>query len=140
MSVNPQADDRIKSEKQMAYWAADLLDSEVKEVFSIVQSIQNRYAARPATADNLSEMRDEILTKLMGINIVAEVDIAPFYDGDPPTVEIIGKVKTDSIHKYGFDHEQKQYEVRKATARGEDYLGEKEKVNTRKVTASKKKK
>jgi len=138
MSINPRSDDRIKSEKQMAYWASDLLDSEVKEVFAIVHSIQNRYAKRVATSENLNEMRDEILTRLMGMNILAEIDIAPFYNGEPPTVEIIGKVKTDSIHKYGFDHEQKQYEVRKATRRGESYLGEKENVNTKKVKKAKK--
>lgn len=137
MPVNPYADDRIKSEKQMAYWASDLLDSEVKEVFQIVYAVQARYAKLAATSDNLNAMRDEILTRLMDINIVAEIDIAPFYSGEPPTVEIIGKVKGDNQHKYGFDHEQKEYEVKKATARGETYLGEKERVNTRKVKKKK---
>lgn len=131
MSINPHADDRIRSEKQMAYWASDLLDSEVKEVFQVVYSIQGRYAKMAATSENLNAMRDEILTRLMDMNIVAEIDIAPFYSGEPPTIEIIGKVKSDPQHKYGFDHEQKEYEVKKATARGESYLGEKERVNTR---------
>lgn len=122
-------DDRIRSEKQMVHWAADLLDTEAQEAFRIATMVSARYAQRPATAENLTMLRDEMLTRLAEHGYVAEIDISPFYHGEPPIVEIKGKVKDDPIHSIGFDHEQKEYEVKKALNRGEDYLGEKESAN-----------
>lgn len=126
-------DDRIKSGKQFADFAIDLLDSEIQQAMAIVVSLQRKYAKRPNTADQLEALRDEALTRLADIGILATLDPAPCFYGEPPILEFIGKVNTDVIHKEGFDHEQKQYEVRKATKRGENFLGEKDRVNTRQV-------
>lgn len=118
--------DQISSVKDLAHFAADLQDSEVTQIASIVGAASRKYSTRIATIANLEALRDEILTRLSTINILATVDVAPVLNGEPPTVEIIGKVAGDSQHKYGMDHERKQYEVRKATARGEEFLGQKE--------------
>lgn len=129
---NPNVpDDTIKSGKQFADFATELLDSEVQKAVKIVVSIQNKYGTRQATPKNLEMMRDEVLTRLAEINILATVDPAPVFHGEPPVVEFIGKINTDPIHKEGFDHEQKGYEVKKSKGRGEDFLGQKERVNAR---------
>lgn len=132
----PEKDDRIKSGKQFAQYASELLDTEVQQAYRVIIACRNRYAGLPNTAENLDKLRDEVVTKLAEIGILATLDPAPCLYGEPPTVEILGKVSTDSTHKYGFDHEQKGYEVNKANARDEDFLGQKERPNTRKVKGS----
>lgn len=119
--------------KGFAHAAADLTDSEISEVFKIVELVRTKYSGRPNTAENLEALRDEALTRLMDKGILATLDPAPCFYGEPPTIEIIGKIKEDTIfHTEGFDHEKKMYEVRKATERGEEWLGQKEPVNKRK--------
>lgn len=113
-----------------AHAAADLEDSEITEVFKVVALVRDKYAGKANTAENLEKLRDETLTRLMEIGVLATLDPAPCFYGEPPIIEIIGKVKEDTtFHKEGFDHEKKMYEVRKATERGEDWLGQKESVN-----------
>lgn len=116
----------VSNAKDLAYKASELLDSEVKQVFDIIVDIQARYATRANTADNLESMRDEALTRLMDIGVLATVDPTPCFYGDPPVVEIIGKVD-QQFKKFGLDHEQKGWEINKAHNRGEDFYGEKEK-------------
>lgn len=123
--------DHIHSVTDLAHFAADLQDSEVTQVAAIVAHVSRKFSTRTATVANLDALRDEVLTRLSEINILATVDVAPILNGEPPTVEIVGKVKGDSQHVYGLDHERKMYEVRKATARGEEYLGQKERADAR---------
>lgn len=106
----------------------ELTDSEVTKVFQEIVRIQRRYASRRNTHQNLEALRDEVLTRLMEMNILATFDPAPCLQGLPPEVEIIGKVGQEA-EQHGFDHEKQQWEVRKATGRGEDYYGEKEKAS-----------
>jgi hypothetical protein len=129
----PAPDDKIKSRKQFVEWNDELTDTEAQAAMAVIVPIQSKYANRPNTVANLEELRDEVLTKLMECNILAEFDPSPCFHGEPPILELRGKIATDSIHKYGFDHEKKQYEVLKARDRGEDYLGEKERPDSRKV-------
>lgn len=116
----------VKSDVELAHYAQDMLDKEAEAIFKVVYAAQMKYQYRPNTVEVLEELRDELLTKLMEIGILATVDPAPCFYGEPPIVEIIGKVADDAIHKHGFDHEQKQWEVRKAIERNEDYYGQKE--------------
>lgn len=116
-------------DKNFAYAAMDLTDREITQVFQILSVVRAKYAGKPNTADNLDALRDEALTRLMEIGILATLDPAPCFYGDPPTIEILGKVKGDAIEKQGFDHEQKGWEVNKAKDRGEDWLGQKESVD-----------
>lgn len=123
----------MKSATQFVHWSDELLDSEAQEAVQVIASVQSKYADRQNTVENLEELRDEALTRLMEIGILAEFDPTPAFYGEPPILEIRGKISTDPLHKYGFDHEQKQYEVRKAQERGEEYLGQKESSNSRKL-------
>lgn len=119
-------DDRIKSEKQMVHLADELSDTESVAVVRLIGECQTKWARKPNTKENLHHLRDEVLTKLMERNILAEFDPAPCFHGEPPIVEIRGKIAGDPIHQYGFDHERKKWEIDRAHDRGEDYLGEKE--------------
>ena len=118
--------------KDFAHAASDLTDEEVTKLFRVVEEVRYKYAGRANTADNLEHLRDETLTRLMDIGILATMDPAPCFYGEPPIIEVIGKVSGDSLHRYGFDHERKGWEVNKANERNEDWLGEKEAVNVRK--------
>lgn len=122
-----QTDDIIKSEKQFAQFAMDLTDLEIGQIAKIIKQIQAKYASRPNSPEVLDQLRDEVLTKLAEIEILATVDPTPCFHGEPPIVEILGKVPGSAIHKDGFDHERKAWEVRKANELGEDYRGQKEK-------------
>jgi hypothetical protein len=116
--------------KGFAHAAADLTDSEITETFKIVALVREKYARTANTPENLDKLRDEVLTRLMEIGVLATLDPAPCLYGEPPIIEILGKVSDDKVfHTEGFDHEKKQYEVRKATDRNEDWLGQKESVN-----------
>ena len=125
-----QTDDIITSTKQLAGFAQDLTDIEVGEVGKIIGSLQRKYAQRPNTPEVLDQLRDEVITKLAEqLGILATLDPTPCFHGEPPIVEIVGKVSGHSFHKDGFDHERKYWEVQQANKKGEAYLGQKEKSN-----------
>lgn len=119
----PTPSGQVGSGKQLAQIASDLLDSEVNKVVEIViGDVQGRYARLPNTPSNLEHLRDEVLSKLMDVGIIATFDPTPCLYGEPPEVEIICSTRIDA--RDGFDHEQKGYEVNRANTRGEDYLGQ----------------
>lgn len=126
------SNDIIKSKKQFVHWSDELTDSEAVEATKIIFEVQQKYSYRKNSRENLEALRDEALTRLAEINILAELDPSPVFYGEPPILEIKGKISTDAIHKYGMDHERKGYEIKKAHARGEDFLGEKESIKSRK--------
>lgn len=118
----------VKTQKEFSDGLTmDLTDEEISKSMRIVVEIQNKWADRPNTVNNLEALRDEVLTRLANdCGVLATLDPAPALYGEPPVLEFIGKVAGDSSHQYGMDHEKKMYEVRKATERGEAYLGQKE--------------
>jgi hypothetical protein len=124
-------DDKIESTSQLAQVATDLTDEEVGRVGAIVKQVQRKYAGRANTVKNLEELRDEILTRLAEINILATLDPSPVFYGEPPTLEIIGHVAAPN--EGSFDHEKKQHEVLKANELNEDYRGQKESYNKRRL-------
>lgn len=125
-------DDRISDPTQFVQWAADLTDEEAKQVVTIILGdVQSKYQYKTNSKENLEALRDEALTRMAEIGILAELDVAPCFHGEPPILEIIGKVSTDSFHQHGFDHEKKSWEVNKAKDRSEEYLGQKEPANRR---------
>ena len=125
-----QTDDIIKSKEQLAGFAQDLSDIEVGQVGKIIGSLQRKYAHRPNTPEVLDQLRDEVITRLAEeMGILATLDPTPCFHGEPPIVEIVGKVSGHSFHKDGFDHERKYWEVQQANKKGEAYLGQKEKSN-----------
>lgn len=119
-------DDTIHSEKQFADFASDLTDKEIQQAVRVIKEIQSKWSGKPNTAQNLEFMRDEVLTKLAEISILATFDPAPCLQGLPPEIEIVGKVGGDPIYEYGFDHERKRHEVLESKKRNEDYRGQKE--------------
>jgi hypothetical protein len=123
-----QTDDIITSTKELAGFAQDLTDIEVGQMGKIIGKIQRTYARKANTPENLDQLRDEVVTRLAEeMGLLATLDPTPCFHGEPPIVEIIGKVSGHSFHKDGFDHERKYWEVQKANKLGEDYLGQKEK-------------
>ncbi len=123
MAVLPTPDDRIQSGKQLAGFASELTDDEIKQVIGVVNDIRLRYSTKAFTLANLEALRDEILHRMANIGVLVSVDVATCLNGEPPTVEIVGKVGDAGFQKE-FDHEKKRYEVNKAIERGEDYLGQ----------------
>lgn len=120
----------MNSDKAFSQTANDLTDHEIQQTFKIVELIRLKYAGKANTPENLEQLRDEVLTRLAeDVNILASFDPAPCFYGEPPILEILGKVQTDSLYKDGFDHEKKRFEVIKSKERGEDYLGQKESYN-----------
>lgn len=110
----------------------ELSDTEIGKAMEVIVSVQKKYAHKTNSVPNLDMLRDEITTKMAEIGILVAVDPTPCFYGEAPVVDIIGKVAGDAIHDHGFDHERKMYEVRKATERGEDYYGQKEKQSSNK--------
>src|SRR3954453_21153703 len=96
--------------KGFVYSATDLTDHEAIRMVGVVHEAQTRWAGKPNTPDNLETLRDEVLTKLAEIGIVATFDVAPCFYGEPPVVEYVGKV--GGIKP--FDHERKAWEVNEA--------------------------
>lgn len=103
----------------------ELTDDEIAKAYRIVYRLQQKYAHAPNTAAVLDRLRDEALTRLSEIGVVASFDPSPCLYGEPPILDFIGKVSTDSIHTHGMDHERKEWEVKRALKRGEDFLGQK---------------
>lgn len=113
----------------------DLTDEEIRKSFSLIALVRKKYAGRSFDTIEqgimiIEELEKEIQYELAtGLNILARVDSTPMLMGQPPILEIMGKLPGDSVEKYGFDHEKKEWEVKRATDRGEDYLGQKEEPN-----------
>lgn len=123
----------VHSKKEFVHSNDELADSEAVKAVRIIGEVQIKYWKKVANKQNLEALRDEALYRLATeLGIKAELDPTPCFYGEPPILEIQGKMEGDDIHKYGFDHEKKGWEVKKAHERGEDYLGEKEALESKK--------
>jgi hypothetical protein len=105
----------------------ELTDDEIRQLGTVIGQLHQKYLRLPNTVENLEALRDEATTKCAEIGILVSIDPTPAFYGEPPILDVLGKVAGDPIHKYGMDHERKEFEVKRATERGEDYLGQKEK-------------
>lgn len=113
----------------------DLNDDEIKIAGELILSIRAKYVGRwrymsfdsvDHAVSELEKMRDELSTTLAEkLGLLVSVDGSPILDGQPPVIEIIGKIEGTQFANFGMDHEKKAWEVKKATDRGEDYLGQK---------------
>ena len=115
----------------------DLTDEEIQRAFVIIaktsQKWRTRFSYKLFTGFHdveeamklVDDFEDEIKTRLAEeLDLLATVDVAPVFEGQPPVVELLGALPSHSSAKYGMDHEKKTYEVRKAKERGESFLGE----------------
>ena len=138
-------DDLIKSKKEYAdILTQDMTDDEISKSLAIILPIkekwQERFRRRIGTYSNVEaamedvekfedELKYELATRL---HIYATVDVLPVLEGKPPVIVIQGPLEDHSIHKFGFDHEKKGYEVTHATRNDEAFLGEKPKHKRKK--------
>jgi len=124
----------------------ELTDEEIKRAFELIVRISNKWhekfarrfgpssiftpeEALEALDEFEEELKYELATKL---DVYATVDATPVFEGEPPIVELAGALPSHSIAKHGFDHEKKTWEVQHATARDEDYYGQKGKHRKKK--------
>jgi len=122
----------VHSKKEFVHNNDELADSEAVKAVRVIGEVQIKYQNKLANKSNLEALRDEALYRLATeLGIKAELDPTPCFYGEPPILELKGKMEGDDIHKYGFDHEKKGWEVKKAHDRGEDYLGEKESLESK---------
>jgi hypothetical protein len=119
----------------------ELTDDEIKKALEItvgtVKKHQEKWRRKypfdsiEQIADLLEELEKELSHKMVEeLDVLVKVDGTPIFFGQPPVIEWMGKIDTSSLAKYGQDHEKKTWEVQKADARGEDYLGQKDNYRT----------
>jgi hypothetical protein len=110
----------------------DLTDDEIKKAIELTVGIVHKHQAQwrmkypfdsiEQIADLLEELEKELSYELMmELDVLVRVDGTPIFEGGGPVIEWLGKMPHSSLAKYGQDHEKKEYEVKKAQQRGEDY-------------------
>lgn len=129
----------VKTQKQFSdALTTDLTDAEIKQGMAILVKIKNKhqekflakFSSPTFTLDEaeaaISDFQDELsYTLATEANILASVDVTPIFEGQPLAIEWIGVIPGHSLSQYGMDHERKSWEVKKATDRGEAFLGQK---------------
>lgn len=132
----PSDEGIVKSDKEFSdALTLDLTDDEIKMFGILFQQVRGRYYGRrydtlEQGVKIVEEMEKEMQTVMAErLSILCRFDVSPMIMGQPPIFEVMGRIPGHSIEKYGFDHEKKEYEVKKATARDEDYLGQKGEEN-----------
>ena len=136
----PTDDGIVKSAKQFSdALTQDLTYDEIKGAFELTVSITKKWHAKfgrrfgphaiftPEEAlEELDKFEEELKYELATkLDVYATVDPTPVFEGKGPIVEFAGALPSHKIAKYGFDHDRKSSEVKKATARGEDYFEQK---------------
>ncbi len=136
----PTGSDNITSAKSFSgAMTLDLTDDQIKRAFEIIQRVKLRHTDifrrkfnDPSTFNIETVMKyvdhfaDEITTELAEkVGVLASVNTVPLLEGQPLEVEWLGVIPGADLEKYGQDHEKKGWEVKRATDRGEDYLGQK---------------
>lgn len=118
----------------------DLTDEEIKRAFEIlikcISKWQNIFRAKidPSTIMSYRDVEEimkdvdmfesEVKERLADLHILASVDVMPVLEGHGyPTIVLEGALPSHYSAKYGFDHERKSAEVRKAKERNEVFLG-----------------
>ena len=137
----PVDDGIVSSAKQFSDGLTqDLTDDEIKRAFEMTVRISNKWHEKFAKSFGPhsiftpelalealdafeEELKYELATKL---DVYATVDATPVFEGNPPIVEFAGALPSHKIAKYGLDHERKSIEVKRATAKGEDYYEQRE--------------
>lgn len=114
----------------------DLTDDEIKRAFEIIITVCRKWRAQFAAKLRhgnfsveeamrlLDNMEDELVTRLAeSMDLIATVDAAPVFEGQPPIVDLVGALPSHYSANYGFDHERKSWEVKRAKDLGQDFLG-----------------
>lgn len=135
---DPEASN-LTSATQFAHTAYNLLDHEALEAIEIVRKYSRKWIeGAPNHAESWEQMVDFL--ERLGVDLKEEFmdrlqllvtwDPTPLLEGKEPVLTIMDKLPSEDIHKYGFDHEFKAFEVNRAVSRGEDYLGQRERPDS----------
>lgn len=114
----------------------DLTDAEIAKAMMITKQVHTKHRtiwrrkfpfdSFEQIGDLLGEFEKELSHRMAEeLDCLVRVDGTPCFEGQGPTVEWMGRIDTSSFAKVGLDHEQKEWEVKKANRRDEDYLGQK---------------
>ena len=93
----------------------DLYDEEVVRIHHVAFDLTRKWSHREATKGNLELLEREAVSRLADIGFIATVDTIPCLLGQPPSITIV-----DRVEPHIFDHEKKEWEVRKAHEKSED--------------------
>ena len=115
----------------------EMTDDEIKRALQLTVGIVRKHQEQwkrkfpfdslDQVADLLEELEKELAQTLMEeVDVLMRVDGTPVFVGQPPIIEYMGRLDTSGLAKYGQDHEKKEWEVKRADARGEDFLGQKD--------------
>jgi hypothetical protein len=116
----------------------DLTDAEIQASWRIIQRIRKKHQeifrrkfndpssfTMNAIEKALDEFEDEVKTELAEkVGVLASVNVVPILEGQPLQIEWLGVLPGHSLGSYGLDHERKGWEVKRATDKGENFLGE----------------
>lgn len=108
---------------------SELYDYEIMKVGKIAKEISSEFSKKTNTQMNLAEMAKKAEDRFQEIGLRVHVDLAPVLFFQPPCIEILGRIDTTENAKQEFDHDRKRWEVLASKAKGEKFLGEKEKYN-----------
>lgn len=115
----------------------DLTDEEIGRAMEITLAIRRKWSAKfrsrfgthgGFTAEDAMRMLNQFESELKEtlaekMDLVASVDMEPVLMGEPPIITFEGALDSHYSARYGMDHEKKEWEVKKAKTRGEDFLG-----------------
>lgn len=118
----------------------NLYDREVADAVYLMRHFSEVASNMENNSTNLRELGKRIQDAYHGIGLITEVDMTACILIDPktgksypPTISIVGRVD-DPRNTKQFDHDEKQFEVRDAVARGEErHRGVREKVNKKPI-------
>jgi hypothetical protein len=113
----------------------DLSDDEIKRAMEITKEVHSKHREIwirklpfdhiEQIADYLEEFEKELAYRMMTeLEVLVRVDGEPCFYGSGPIIDWMGKLDTSSLAKYGQDHEKKEFEVKRAVNRGEDFYGQ----------------
>lgn len=115
----------------------DLTDDEIQRAMEITLSIRRKWSDKfrsrfgvhgGFTAEDAFRMLDQFETELKEtlaerMDLVASVDMEPVLMGEPPIITFEGALPSHYTAQFGMDHEKKEWEVKRAKDRGQDFLG-----------------
>ena len=135
----PADHDLIRTEKGFSgAMTLDLTDDQIKACMRIVHNVRNKYLGRWVNKFNdpqnftldealkeVDNYEDELKYELADkVGVLVTVNAVPLLEGQPLQIEWLGVLPGGSLERYGQDHERKGWEVKRATERGEDFLGQ----------------
>lgn len=114
----------------------ELTDDEIARALSIILPLRRKYRARFAhklgdpffsiekAMAMVDEMEDELIDRLANeLNAIATVDVSPLFEGKEMIIDIVGVLPSHYSADYGFDHEKKEWEVKRARVLNQPFLG-----------------